>query len=63
MRSNFIIRSKKIFPNQIFRATPLKISKAGYFERRIYRADMVFGKTIQDILKQRDFEIVYVPDN
>ena len=23
----------------------------------------LFGKTIQDILKQRDFEIVYVPDN
>ena len=26
-------------------------------------SNIIFGKTIQDVLKQRDFEIVYVPDN
>ena len=26
-------------------------------------SNIIFGKTIQDVLKQRDFEVVYVPDN
>ena len=28
-----------------------------------FLSNIIYGKTVQNILKQRDFEIVYVPDN
>ena len=28
-----------------------------------FSSNIIYGKTVQNILKQRDFEIVYVPDN